>query len=90
MQPQDRTGKEISIGDIVSVRFEVTNFVSDSDTRNLLVRHFDPQTGLPDDYRMSVDSRTVEVLSGLVAADPLPEDPQPAPTPDQAPITASQ
>lgn len=86
---EDRNGNELSPGDVVNVRFEVTNIISDSHRRNILVRHFDPQTGLPDDHRLSLDSRTVELLSGLKANSPASSDPEPEPEPEPEPITAN-
>ncbi len=86
---EDRNGNELSPGDIVNVRFEVTNIISDSHRRNILVRHYDQQTGLPDDHRLTLDSRTVELLSGLKANSPAPADPQPEPEPEHPPLTAS-
>jgi predicted extracellular nuclease len=89
MQYADRNGKQVNVGDVVNVRFEVTNYISDSDTRNLLLRHADQQTGQSDDFRLAVDSLTVESVKSAARADPAPEDPKPEPGPEEVPISAT-
>jgi predicted extracellular nuclease len=89
MQYADRNGKQVNVGDVVNVRFEVTNYISDSDTRNLLLRHSDQQTGASDDFRLAVDSLTVEILKSAARSDPMPADPKPEPSPEEEPISAT-
>ena len=89
MQYADRNGNQVNVGDAVNVRFEVTNYISDSDSRNLLLRHADKQTGASDDFRLAVDSLTVEVVKPAVATDPVPADPQPEPGPEEVSIGAT-
>lgn len=88
MQYGDRNGKQVNIGDTVHVRFEVTNYIADSETRNLLLRHADPQTGQSDDFRLAVDSLTVEVVKSASTVAPGQELPVPEPEPEPEPIVS--
>lgn len=60
---QDCQGNELHEGDVVSVLFEVTNIVADSERLNLVVRHASPHHGLPDDLRLQLSSSHVERVS---------------------------
>jgi hypothetical protein len=60
--PQDANGTEIQVGDVVTCKFRVTNFVADSDKLNVLAEHFKGHKGLPDDYRIPLEAREVEVI----------------------------
>ena len=86
---EDRNGNELHPGDVVGVRFVVTNVVEDSERRNIVVRHFDPMTGCPDDYRLTLDAQHVERLKPARHSDPVPEDPKPEPGPEEEPISAT-
>ena len=75
----DHDGNELRVGDQIAVRFEVTNIIADSENRNILVRHVDSQTGLPDDYRLSLDARSVVKIGDAPAKSPSPADSTAAP-----------
>jgi hypothetical protein len=59
--PQDANGTEIQVGDVVTCRFRVTNIIADAATLNLLCAHFKGHDGLPDDYRIALESGQVDV-----------------------------
>jgi hypothetical protein len=61
--PQDANGNEIAVGDVVTCQFRVTNIIADAEKLNLLCEHFKGHEGLPDDYRISLDSARVDVYS---------------------------
>lgn len=86
---EDRNGNSLLPGDVVAVRMQVTNLIEDSIARNLVVRHYDHMTGLPDDYRLTLDSAQVERLIQAQQPEPVPQDPTPAPGPEAAPISAT-
>jgi hypothetical protein len=74
--PQDANGTEIHVGDIVTCRFRVTNVVADSEKLNLLVEHFKGHRGLPDDYRLALESRQVDVVQSEFAPEPAQPEPK--------------
>ena len=86
---EDRNGVELKAGDVVAARFVITNVIADSITRNIVVRHLDPMTGSPDDFRLTLDAERVERIMPVVRALPVPEDPTPEPGPEEAPISAT-
>jgi hypothetical protein len=61
--PQDRNGKELAVGDVVACKFRIANVISDSAQLNLLVQHYGGHEGIPDDWRMSLESGQVILLS---------------------------
>jgi hypothetical protein len=68
--PQDNNGNELAVGDVVVCRFRITNFVADSDKLNLLAEHFKGHRGLPDDWRIALESRQVSLYQGSPIAQP--------------------
>jgi hypothetical protein len=67
--PQDANGTEIEVGDVVTCRFRVTNIIADAQTLNLLCAHFKGHDGLPDDFRITLESGQVDIYQDAV----LPE-----------------
>jgi hypothetical protein len=61
--PQDRNGKDLHVGNVVACKFRITNTVSDSEKMNLLVKHFDGNEGIPDDWRLQLASSSVVLIS---------------------------
>ena len=67
--PQDANGTDIEVGDVVTCRFRVTNIIADAPTLNLLCAHFKGHDGLPDDFRIALESGQVDIYQDAV----LPE-----------------
>jgi hypothetical protein len=75
--PLDANGTEIQIGDVITCRFVVRSFIADSQTVNLLCGHFKGHAGIPDDWRLPLESTQVDIyqsaeVEGEAAAD-VPE-----------------
>jgi hypothetical protein len=56
---QDSNGIEIKTGDVVSARFRVMDLIADSEGLNLLVVHAEGHAGVPDDWRLELESTQV-------------------------------
>lgn len=59
--PLDANGTEVKIGDVITCRFVVRSFIADSQQVNLLCGHFKGHAGIPDDWRIPLESTQVDV-----------------------------
>ena len=88
--PKYNSGEEVRIGDVISVRFTVTNVVPDGDRLNIVARPSARHHGQPDDVRYQFSSSAVALLTPAPVTEPEPEkppEPEPAPA-DQDSQTA--
>lgn len=81
---QDSNGIEIKRGDFVMAHFRVMDLIADSENLNLLVVHAEPQPGVPEEWRLELQSSKVvrlgeeETPAGMEAGSGKPAAPKAA------------